>query len=741
MDLLAITAQLSIANGTVLNEGTVPGLLAQPAPPKAARGRERDFLFVHLTLTGQQEETADLARRLVEGISQRFFAAPGSVTSALRRSVLEANEQLLRYNMANKSSHEGALSCAALHSGELYLLQVGEGLAFLGHNFGVERLPAKQPDVLTPIGRSVGVDIRFAFRQLENSDMILLADPRLAHLNGESLAPVLVNTEIESGLESLMELMADDSARLLLAEFADELPSTLPLTFQHSRNPIPRAGPVRSTPATAPPVTPATTPRQAGPVREAVAPSTAGTGASAESTGGGARSLDSSRNLSDAATSVEVEARRVASSSARGLSRFTAWLAEILERLLRDRGDESAIPWAIPTAAALLIPVIMASVLTSVYIQRDTVARVSAIKQEMITELAAAETATDSSSQAQTHYLRVLALAEEADMLREGDLEVARMRSQVHDALDRLDGVSRLMASTLYQYKDGANLTQITLRGSLGGIAVLDQLANRVLFHPTDKTYQTLTTDKPQVLVFNGQAVGAKTVGTLLDILWVPGRAADTRDNVSMLDRSGNLFNYFPNLGDISSTTLGNSSLWLNPVAMATYLDRVYVLDSEAGVIWKYYATNGYAQIPEDATITLADGGDLGQAIDFDLYAEDGSLVILYGDGRLRYYDTRTSRILWDENMPAQNGLVLPFIAPASVKLVGNGLSASIFVLDPGSGRLVQLSRGGIVLTQYRILDERGEDVLSRASDFAVTESPLRILIAAGDRIYVAGQD
>ncbi len=91
--------------------------------------------------------------------------------------------------------------------------------------------------------------------------------------------------------------------------------------------------------------------------------------------------------------------------------------------------------------------------------------------------------------------------------------------------------------------------------------------------------------------------------------------------------------------------------------------------------------------------------------------------------------------------MPAQNGLVLPFIAPASVKLVGNGLSASIFVLDPGSGRLVQLSRGGIVLTQYRILDERGEDVLSRASDFAVTESPLRILIAAGDRIYVAGQD
>ena len=243
MDLLAITAQLSIANGTVLNEGTVPGLVARPAPPKAARGREHDFLFAHLTLTGPADETAELAGELIEALGKRFFAATGSVTSALRRAVIDTNDQLLRRNLAAKTTREGALSCAVLHGNELFTLQVGEGLAFLGHNFGIERLPARPPQHLTPLGRSAGIDIRFAYHQLQNGDMMLFCDPRLAHLSGESLSDVLVDTEIESGLDELLDIVAGDTARLMLVEFADELPSTLPLTFQHSRQPAPKPAP------------------------------------------------------------------------------------------------------------------------------------------------------------------------------------------------------------------------------------------------------------------------------------------------------------------------------------------------------------------------------------------------------------------------------------------------------------------------------------------------------------------
>lgn len=729
MDLLAITAQLLVSKGSALNEGAVPGLIAQPAPQKAARGRERDFLFAHLSLGGAPEATADLARELAEALSRRFFAASGSVTSALRRAVIETNEQLLRHNLTARASSEGALSCAVLHGGELYTLQVGEGLAFLGHNFGVERLPARPPTHLTPLGRSAGIDIRFAYHQLQSGDMMLLCDPRLSHLSGESLAPVLVDTEIESGLEALMDVMAGDSARLLLVEFADELPSTLPLTFRHSKQPAPKTGAAKAIragrakePQTTPPPALATgTTATAAPI---AAPAAARSGASEEP-----------------GSSLEVGARRAASTSARGLSRFTGWLAVMLDRLRRATAEEPSVHWAIPASVSLVIPLIVAAVITSVYIQRDNVAQLAQVKQQMMDEMLAAENAGGSSVEAQTHYLTVLSLAAEAEALRPDDPEVSGMRSDALDALDRIDGVSRLTATTFYRYEDGASLARITLRGSEGGIAVLDLEGNRVLFHATDDSYRALTAESPTTIAFGSQAVGAQTIAQLFDVLWLPGSASATRDSIAMADLAGGLFNYYPNLGDIGGVELPNSSAWSTPVAMASYLDRLYVLDSGAGRIWKYYISSGYSQFAGDETIQLSEDANLEQAIDFDLYAEDGSLVVLYRDGRVRYYDTRSGRARWDETTLAQAGLTTPFIAPVSVKIVGTGLNASIYVLDPGSGRLVQLSRGGTVLTQYRVMDESGEEVLTNAADFAVIESPVAIFIAAGDSIYLAERD
>lgn len=727
MDLLAITAQLSVQDGSALEEAAVPGLLTQAAPSKAARGRERDFLFVHLTLTGAREETADLAHNLAEGLGKRFFAAAGSVTAALRRAVLETNEQLLRHNLTGKKTYEGALSCAVLHGAELYTLQAGEGLAFLGHNFGVERLPARPSHHRTPLGRSAGIDIRFAYHQLQSGDMMLLADPRLGHLSGAALASVLVDTEIESGLDALMTAVGNDTARLLLVEFADELPSTLPLKFQHSKKPAAKApvskapSPARpesqGSPAAAAPVVARPLPVVA-PVLESAAPATA-----------------------DAVSTVETNARRVASTSARGLSRFTAWLADVLG-LLRGRAatepTEPAVHWAIPAAIALIVPLLVGAVVTSVYLQRDNVATLSVVKQQMLDEMVAAESVEDA-TEAQTHYLAVLALADEADTLRPDDPDIGAMRSEARLALDRLAGVSRMTAERFYQFGTETELTRITLRGVDGGLAVLDGAANRVIYLPTDERYIALTTEEPPIIAFDGQSVGTLSIGPLFDLIWLPGIASETRDSITMVDRRGGLFHYYPNLGDIGGATLANSSAWLDPRGVADYLDRLYVLDSEAQQIWKYYAGQGFTQFPGDEAIAFSATMGLEGAVDFDLYTEDGSLVVLYADGRIRYYDTRSGRIHWDEMDLLAAGLTTPLVAPTTVKLVGRGLNASIFVLDPGSGRLVQLSRGGVVLNQYRVMDENGIDIISRGADFAVTDSPQSIFVVAGDTVYVTG--
>ncbi len=83
MELQPVTGQLFILNGEVQEvtaEQPIPGLLVQPAPPRAARSRENDLLFVHLTLSGPFAETAVLYQDILIVISKTFYQANGSVT-------------------------------------------------------------------------------------------------------------------------------------------------------------------------------------------------------------------------------------------------------------------------------------------------------------------------------------------------------------------------------------------------------------------------------------------------------------------------------------------------------------------------------------------------------------------------------------------------------------------------------------------------------------------------------------
>jgi hypothetical protein len=56
--------------------------------------------------------------------------------------------------------------------------------------------------------------------------------------------------------------------------------------------------------------------------------------------------------------------------------------------------------------------------------------------------------------------------------------------------------------------------------------------------------------------------------------------------------------------------------------------------------------------------------------------------------------------------------------------------------MDPGSERLLQFSMGGTFLAQYKANDEQGQELFGRATDFAVIENPLRILVTADNDLY-----
>ncbi|RMG99939.1 MAG: hypothetical protein D6706_04605, partial [Chloroflexi bacterium] len=692
-ELQIITGQLYIKEGVVQAETAVPGLLAQSAPGKVARGRERDTLFVHLSLSGQPEETSTLAEDLVDTISRQYFEATGSVTSALRRAVIRANELLLRLNLSGTSTvREGAITCAVARQGELFMVQAGESLALLGHNFGIERLPPRFPERPIPLGRSAGVEFRYFHHRLQPGDMLLLADPRIAHLPTQAFAAALVDSVAEEALDALQTIVGHNSARLLLVEFTDDPPPELPEVTGLIGRPQSKRTPVVPTPRREKPFVPTTTTaRRPQPKRPF-----------------------SGSPIRTPTADLETTARKATSRAAIGLASFTDWVAAILTRLRPPRQAEetesSPTNWAVPTLLAIIIPLIVAIIVTSVYLQRGRVRRFGEIKAAIGQNLALAEEAGDDEELARNYYYTVLALASEAEMLRPGDREIARLRDEALSHLDRLDGVTRLNTQLVYTYDTSVGLTAVALQeGETQGIYTLDGLNSQVFYHPTDESYLNPETAEPRQILFRGQVVGNYVITNLIDIMWRPKGQAVSRDGVAMLDSGGALITYYPNFDDLRAVTLGLASDWQLPRNITTFDERLYILDIGAQQIWKYFPDgDGFLLQENERTIFFSDNPDLAQAVDIAIYSEDGSLLVAYGDGRLRYYDTLSGTIKWQESDLLENGLNAPLQGITAVKMVGRGLNTSIFVADTATSRIIQISRGGIVLAQYRATDETG---------------------------------
>ncbi|MCK5885535.1 MAG: hypothetical protein KAG70_03455, partial [Alcanivorax sp.] len=276
------------------------------------------------------------------------------------------------------------------------MIQTGESLALLGHNFGIERLPSHTPERITPLGRSAGLDFRYSHHRLQPGDLLLLADPRISHLPNHALAPALVDTEVELGIDELKNIVGKDSARLLLVEFTDSIPADLPDVAQpvtrSRRMTLPRRQ-ANKRPST----------RAAAPVSQ--------TNITQEP----ARELDNDRdgsrltppNIADMSTAVETSARQAAAQTAMGVSFFSGWLAELLFRLRpepKDAADETQNNTLIPTVLAILIPIIVVITVTTVYLQRGRVKRMAAIKQEMAQVISLADGAGGNDALARQHY-------------------------------------------------------------------------------------------------------------------------------------------------------------------------------------------------------------------------------------------------------------------------------------------------------------------------------------------------
>lgn len=707
MDLQAIIGQLHIEEGVARSSFPVPGLLAKVPPKRVEKNRRSDSLFAHLTLDpavipGLEGEDA-LIQDLTDAFATHFYQTGGTINTALRSSIRHINELLLNWNVNYpEMRREGAITCAVKRGVELYVVQVGPALAFMGHNFGMERMPSREPDLMTPLGTLANIDFRFGHYRLQSGDMFLMVEPRMMSLATAVLQPALVDTEVEIGLEELKDIVGEGTARLLLIEFTDDPP----LDFPETEGLIAPLG--RDT--VAPILDRPSRPLRQGGLRPRLNP-------------------------------VESTVRKGAAAAATSASKITDSVADVLEQIRPPEDpspEDDRTGWAIPTAVAVLIPIILTVIITSVFLQWENSQRLGQITQDMNAYLNLAVEAPDEQTQ-RTYYLEVLRLGAQASEIRPQDGDVMRMRGSAMAQLDRLDNITRLNGRLLDSIDiEESNLTAIAISDRFTGhIYVLDSGLNRVWGYEAGEEFTLAGEAERNQILFGGQAVQSHVVGDVVDLYWRPQGSSVTQDGLAVLDRRGAIISYYPEFTNTRAFLLDLSSGWRTPSQIKGFSERLYILDNQAGFIWRYYPEGDDFSIrADDQAISFFEAVEVTQLADFDINSADGTLVLLFQNGNMmRLADGRS---IWPAGTLADGGLEQPMLAPKAVRIVGRGSTASIFVLDPGSGRLLQFSLSGGLLAQYRASDELGRELFTRATDFAVVDQPLRVFVTAGDDIFVA---
>lgn len=664
IDLTAVPLDLLLSPLYRINgqePAALPGLLALTPPRRAARGRQQDRLVVYLLLTGTAAFSGAEYRQLMDEAGDRFYKSAGTLTSALRAAVEGVNRLLLERNMSTSPRGQyaaGWLTLAALRgehctfllSGPMHVYLLGSDARHVyepglsGKGLGVNQTP---PYYFTQTSLQAGDRILLAGKVpaawestlAENSPASLEATRRrFLTLTGEDLHTVLLQAAPGTGAVNIVrtspgargEPVADSvppqtpGPSLPRVDEAESPPAPDAVTEAHLVQPsayaIPSASPPtdgvgrekprREFPASIPRAKPKAPPAEpiidevpADILEEPAAPRppSARTRKAAKAVVGGMQAW-----------------RRGANRMNQGLQRF-------LPRLLpgNETGEALALPSYVMTAIALLIPLVVVTVASVVYMRYGRSLQYDNYLQQARNARAQAVSLTDPVLQRDA-WKEVLEAVENAESYRE-TAETAALRQEAETNWDALHGIARLQFTPAFSRGLGIEISRMAATES--DLYLLDARTGEVLrAQLTGRGFQLDT-------AFNCKPgpYGAYQVGPLVDILALP-LLNSVNASVLGADAAGNLLYCAPGQVPQAIPLPTPSTNWGRVTAITLDGGNLYVLDAPSRAVWVYagkdstFVDQPYfffgGQIPE-----IQDGIDVAVSGD-DLY-------LLHADGHL----------------------------------------------------------------------------------------------------------
>jgi hypothetical protein len=679
-------SSINVLNGNEL--GDTPQVSLQTSGKKTARGSETLLIFLDFP-NASPSTCADLSRTLSDGYSR----SPGGMTSALRLAMKLASDRAMQLNKGAPPAMrlEGSISCALITPETVVIAQAGPALAFARASTGAFETIA--PFVDGPeqiVGVTSAIDVHFNNFAPQAGDVFMLTGGRSYVDVNDQLVNICMGKGDARMVAGYLNANVKHGRLTGVAISVDGAHAA------SSAAPSPQAA--------APEPTPAMT------ATAATATAVAASEAASKSAGSSVSS-----SASQVGESVKSGVSNATKSIQRSLSNFGGKL--LPEESPAEVAQRSKTTTFILAAIAIILPILIGVIVGVLYFQFSGEAERLQARSNALAAVEAVK-ATNDPAQVKAGWAKALQLIADYEAKSPDDKTTfVDARNAARAQLDQISQVTRVNTTALAQFDAPAPRR---IAASSLGIYALDLQSNLGEYYVLNPERNAVTGKKVQITF----GEGATSTVKLSDVAWATTTGDRWRTEGAVFFAAGDIWEY--------SSATGRAAPIKIPVnADATpgnvqsgelYNNSVYLLDTGVGQIWRFPLAgdalgtgNSYFRSPYRP---LQDGLDM---------AIDGAIYILQKNGAVLKYFGRQAA---DFN-PA--GLPEPFNRVAALAVSGDDPNrGSVFVLDAGAGSVIEMSKTGQFIRQYRGNGDEWKDAL----DMSLDPTSNTMYVATQDRLF-----
>ncbi len=710
---------------------------AVPVPQE--HHRQHGALFVVAEVQGRLNNTDLIEKRLTMLVRDSYYGSAGGITAGLRRAMDTANQWLFQHNATHPPEKRviAGIVAAVLHNDDLFVSQAGPAAIFTRVEGFITRYPEYstwlQPVSNPLVGPSPAVgwqhtiDPYIAHVQVQAGDVIALVDGRLGKsLPTEKASQILADDDIKQISQKLVkntQLQYGSAMVIQLEPSAANQSVSIP---KKSRQP-----------ATAAPVS-----RQKGGFHFAIPAAVSATIHPTHRQSVAAATMPRQRlSLSlpklpalPPLPKIHIPVADIWRTVATAVVGATSFLGNGLQTMLRLILPSATVDNNAPRSArrasrsslktvAIVLPLVAIAVALVTYVYQGyhrTQQYASTLIQANEKFNAALGAPTD---QARGLLNDAVVLTDQAAALKIEQPETTALKEKIITEQDTINNVKYLYyVPALKEYDTAAQPKQVIRQGM--NLYVFDAGSGQIYHHTLDAISDGLLPDE-SIIAQTGQQAGDVAIGKILGMTWIPAAGNHQVSDLVIATRTG-LFEYDPALDVLAPSNIYSPDQWQNPVAFGSYYGNFYVLDAGANQIFRYLpAETGYPTPPEQY---FADGipVNLNDAVDMTI---DGAIYVLYHDGHI-------ARFLSGEPVPFEvSGLDVPLKDPTAIFTPSED-APMLYVADAGNRRIVQLSKEGKFIAQFKPKTADDDITFDNLHDIFVNAEDGKMYTLSGSTLY-----